>query len=94
MQVLKGTSDLAKTAIGTPYYLSPEICENKAYNNKSDVWSLGCILSVSFCTGSPSPFAPAVLGGGAMRGGIEGEANPLTRSGVGQVRACDAQACL
>jgi NIMA (never in mitosis gene a)-related kinase len=43
-QVLKGTSELAKTAIGTPYYLSPEICENKAYNNKSDVWSLGCIL--------------------------------------------------
>eukprot|EP00038_Savillea_parva_P001954 m.108788 g.108788 ORF g.108788 m.108788 type:complete len:1252 (+) comp10671_c0_seq2:92-3847(+) len=43
-KVLKGTSDLAKTAIGTPYYLSPEICENKAYNNKSDVWSLGCIL--------------------------------------------------
>ena len=29
---------------GTPYYLSPEICENKAYNNKSDVWSLGCVL--------------------------------------------------
>ena len=30
--------------IGTPYYLSPEICENKAYNNKSDVWALGCVL--------------------------------------------------
>lgn len=29
---------------GTPYYLSPEICENKAYNNKSDVWALGCVL--------------------------------------------------
>jgi NIMA (never in mitosis gene a)-related kinase len=43
-KVLKGTGDLAKTAIGTPYYLSPEICENKPYNNKSDVWSLGCIL--------------------------------------------------
>jgi len=43
-KVLKGTSELAKTAIGTPYYLSPEICENRPYNNKSDVWSLGCIL--------------------------------------------------
>jgi serine/threonine protein kinase len=29
---------------GTPYYMSPEICENKPYNNKSDLWSLGCVL--------------------------------------------------
>lgn len=43
-RVLNSTSDLARTCIGTPYYLSPEICENKPYNNKSDVWSLGCVL--------------------------------------------------
>lgn len=30
--------------LGTPYYLSPEICENKPYGRKSDVWSLGIIL--------------------------------------------------
>ena len=30
--------------VGAPYYLSPEICEDKAYDHKSDVWSLGCIL--------------------------------------------------
>lgn len=35
---------MAQTAIGTPYYLSPEICEDKPYNQKSDVWSVGCIL--------------------------------------------------
>ena len=23
---------------------SPEICENKPYNNKSDIWALGCVL--------------------------------------------------
>ena len=28
----------AKTFIGTLYYLSPEICEDKPYNDKSDVW--------------------------------------------------------
>ena len=39
----------AKTLIGTPYYLSPEICEDKPYNNKSDVWALGCIL-YELCT--------------------------------------------
>ena len=35
---------LAVPQVGTPYYLSPEICEDKAYDHKSDVWSLGCIL--------------------------------------------------
>ena len=39
----------AKTYIGTPYYLSPEICEDKPYNDKSDVWALGNIL-YELCT--------------------------------------------
>ncbi|KAG7173652.1 uncharacterized protein LOC121860174 [Homarus americanus] len=43
-KVLNNTSDLARTCIGTPYYLSPEMCENKPYNNKSDIWALGCVL--------------------------------------------------
>ncbi|GIY07375.1 hypothetical protein CEXT_488981 [Caerostris extrusa] len=43
-RILNNTSELARTCIGTPYYLSPEICENKPYNNKSDVWSIGCVL--------------------------------------------------
>ncbi len=34
----------ANTLIGTPFYLSPEICEEKPYNEKSDIWALGCIL--------------------------------------------------
>jgi NIMA (never in mitosis gene a)-related kinase len=37
-------TDFARTFVGTPYYLSPEICEEKPYNEKSDVWALGCIL--------------------------------------------------
>ena len=43
-KVLSGTDALAATAVGTPYYLSPEICQNKKYNAKSDIWSLGCVL--------------------------------------------------
>ncbi|GFN82177.1 serine/threonine-protein kinase nek1 [Plakobranchus ocellatus] len=39
-----GTVQLAHTCIGTPYYLSPEIVENMPYNNKSDIWSMGCVL--------------------------------------------------
>ena len=39
----------AHTFIGTPFYLSPEILEGKPYNEKSDVWALGCIL-YELCT--------------------------------------------
>ncbi|XP_054708464.1 serine/threonine-protein kinase Nek4-like [Uloborus diversus] len=43
-RVLQDPTELATTAIGTPYYLSPEICQRKPYNYKSDMWALGCIL--------------------------------------------------
>ncbi|CAJ1988657.1 NIMA-related kinase / NRKC [Leishmania donovani] len=42
--VLRNTYELKHTICGTPYYFSPELCLNKPYNNKSDVWALGCIL--------------------------------------------------
>ena len=51
----------AKTFIGTPYYLSPEICEDKPYNDKSDVWALGCIL-YELCT-YQHPFTARSQGG-------------------------------
>mmetsp|Transcript_29959 Transcript_29959/g.29151 ORF Transcript_29959/g.29151 Transcript_29959/m.29151 type:complete len:147 (-) Transcript_29959:2225-2665(-) len=35
---------MAKTVVGTPYYLPPEIIEGKPYSFKSDVWSLGILL--------------------------------------------------
>ncbi|RLW08217.1 hypothetical protein DV515_00003210 [Chloebia gouldiae] len=41
---LNSTTEFAHTCVGTPYYLSPEICENRPYNNKTDIWSLGCVL--------------------------------------------------
>ncbi|XP_061081725.1 serine/threonine-protein kinase Nek5-like [Conger conger] len=48
-RMLNNTMELARTCIGTPYYLSPEICENRPYNNKTDIWSLGCVL-YELCT--------------------------------------------
>lgn len=33
---------MASTLIGTPYYMSPELFQNRPYNHKSDVWALGC----------------------------------------------------
>ena len=37
------------TILGTPYYFSPEMCEGKEYNEKSDIWALGCILGEMCC---------------------------------------------
>jgi NIMA (never in mitosis gene a)-related kinase 1/4/5 len=35
---------LLSTQTGTPYYASPEVWKDKPYDNKSDIWSLGCVL--------------------------------------------------
>lgn len=48
-RILKGTSDLATTFTGTPYYMSPEVLKHDGYNAKSDVWSLGVVL-YELCT--------------------------------------------
>jgi serine/threonine protein kinase len=34
----------AVSTVGTPLYFSPELCEGREYNEKSDVWALGCVL--------------------------------------------------
>jgi len=43
-RVLSATTELAKTFVGTPYYLSPELLNNSPYGQASDVWALGCIF--------------------------------------------------
>ena len=40
-RVMDSPAALAKTAIGTPYYISPEICANKPYNAKASLPSWG-----------------------------------------------------
>ena len=54
-KVLSSTMQLAKTGVGTPYYLSPEICQNRGYNAK--VRMCVCIpvccnigISIRLCT--------------------------------------------
>jgi NIMA (never in mitosis gene a)-related kinase 1/4/5 len=35
---------MLKTQTGTPYYCSPEVWMDRPYNEKSDIWSAGCVL--------------------------------------------------
>ena len=41
---LENSMDLAQSGVGTPYYLSPEICQGLKYNFKTDIWMMGCLL--------------------------------------------------
>ncbi|XTI89002.1 kinase-like protein [Cenococcum geophilum] len=46
--------DFASTYVGTPFYMSPEICAAEKYTLYSDIWSLGCIV-YELCARAP-PF--------------------------------------
>lgn len=41
-KVSKG--NLLSTQTGTPYYASPEVWRDMPYDEKSDIWSTGCVL--------------------------------------------------
>jgi NIMA (never in mitosis gene a)-related kinase len=86
-RVLKHTHENARTAIGTPYYLSPEICEGKAYNNKSDMWSLGIVL-YEMCT-LKCPFDASNLNGLVLKI-IRGVYAPLPGQFSGALRQLGA----
>lgn len=41
---LLGSHDFASTYVGTPFYMSPEICAGEKYTLHSDIWAVGCIM--------------------------------------------------
>lgn len=43
-RILNHDTSFAKTFVGTPYYMSPEQMSRMSYNEKSDIWSLGCLM--------------------------------------------------
>ena len=46
---LKSETEYAKTQAGTLSYMAPEIINGEKYNNKVDIWALGCIIH-ELCT--------------------------------------------
>ncbi|KAF5226113.1 hypothetical protein ECC02_000674 [Trypanosoma cruzi] len=58
--VLMSTVAMAQTMCGTPCYFSPELCQGKPYNNKSDVWALGVLL-YELCTTGRLPFEATTM---------------------------------
>lgn len=40
-------------SLTSPYYLSPEICEEKPYDHKSDIWAIGVVLYEMMCLKHP-----------------------------------------
>ena len=43
-KLLETSTAFAQTIVGTPYYLSPELCADQPYRDRSDCWALGVIL--------------------------------------------------
>ncbi|GAQ45672.1 G2-specific serine/threonine protein kinase [Aspergillus tubingensis] len=41
---LMNSHDFASTYVGTPFYMSPEICAAEKYTLRSDIWAVGCIM--------------------------------------------------
>ncbi|XP_013917019.1 PREDICTED: serine/threonine-protein kinase Nek9 [Thamnophis sirtalis] len=40
---LNSEYSMAETLVGTPYYMSPELCQGVKYSFKSDIWAVGCV---------------------------------------------------
>ncbi|KAM9835173.1 NIMA-related kinase 12 isoform 1-T1 [Syngnathus typhle] len=58
-RMMTSTADMASTCVGTPCYLSPELCQDVPYSSECDIWALGCLL-YEICALTP-PFVACNL---------------------------------
>eukprot|EP00290_Baffinella_frigidus_P007510 CAMPEP_0180118386 /NCGR_PEP_ID=MMETSP0986-20121125/1428_1 /TAXON_ID=697907 /ORGANISM="non described non described, Strain CCMP2293" /LENGTH=603 /DNA_ID=CAMNT_0022057331 /DNA_START=17 /DNA_END=1827 /DNA_ORIENTATION=- len=72
---LNTAQPLACSVVGTPLYVSPELCNGLAYDAKSDIWAAGCLL-YELCSQGRTPFA-ASNHGAVIRNILLGLYTPL-----------------
>lgn len=41
---MKPEENLAKTMLGSPIYMAPEVLKGESYSSKADIWALGVLL--------------------------------------------------
>ena len=46
---MRGADDALLSRVGSPFYMSPEICRSQPYGPEADIWSLGCVLYECVC---------------------------------------------
>jgi NIMA (never in mitosis gene a)-related kinase 2 len=52
-RIMGDQSVFAQTHVGTPYYMSPEQIQEQRYNEKSDIWSAGCVIYEALALRAP-----------------------------------------
>mmetsp|Transcript_15302 Transcript_15302/g.30715 ORF Transcript_15302/g.30715 Transcript_15302/m.30715 type:complete len:463 (-) Transcript_15302:185-1573(-) len=69
-KVLSKAEGTAETQVGTPLYMSPELCAGKPYDRSADVWAFGCTLyeAMSFVP----PWSELMTPDGGLDGGMQG----------------------
>ena len=54
-RIFEKEKSMTTATLGTPYYLSPEICANEKYSYPSDIWSCGVLL-YELCASGKYPY--------------------------------------
>ena len=60
-KIMPAPGQLARTAIGTPYYLAPELVNGEQYGFKADMWALGVVLYELMTLRAPPSEPPAAM---------------------------------